>query len=560
MADTVLDGIRTTIDDKQKNPVGRRAGKPTRHRILYRTMSMAWYIVIFTVAIFVVSVIPYQRRQLVAEMCQRAMVVYTSTAQMAVESIVMDDFSIVVDHCMSIVNQNPSILYIVITRKDGFSLVHRKGAWRQENLKGAWQPSVRRILGQGRFIENPLTKGRTFQLSYAVDYLGLEWGWIHLGLSTNKFHTEVRTLYLQLGIIAAVAISAGFLLSLIYARRLSIPILKLERFARRIAAGDLSQRIDIGTGDEIEQLAHSFNYMMDTLQQAKREGKIAQQKLVETARQAGMAEMVSNVLHNVGNVLNSVGVTTSIMQQRIAKSKIGSLSDITALVEEQKDTLGEYLTRDSQGCKVFVYLCSLSHRLVKEQHDFTNDLKSLERHVQLVRNIIHLQQDYSRTRGLTESVHMETVIEDAIQLNCEQITKYGIGVEKDYVSLPECWLDRHKLLQILINLFSNACHAVMVNEAGTRMIRVALKRTKTSQVGIEVSDNGMGIDPDNLTRIFQHGFTTRADGHGFGLHSSAIAAAELGGSLRAESEGIKKGATFIIELPFCPKEESNGFE
>ena len=521
---------------------------------------MAWYIVIFTVAIFVIAVIPYQRRQLVAEMRQRALVVYTSTVQITVESIVMDDFSAVVDHCMSIVNQNPSMLYIVITRKDGFSLIHKQGAWRQENLKELWRPNDQRVLGQGRFMENPLAEGQTFHLSYAVDYLGVEWGWIHLGLSTDKFHKDARTLYLQLGMIAAVAVSAGFFFSLLYARRLSIPILKLESFARRIAAGDLSQRIDIGTGDEVEQLAHSFNYMMDVLQQAKREGKIAQQKLVETARQAGIAEMVSNVLHNVGNVLNSAGVTTSTMQQRIAKSRIGSLSSLATLIEEQGDTLGQYLTTDPKGCKVPAYLLSLSDHLAKEQVSLLKDVQTLERHVNHVRDIIHLQQDYSRTRGLTEPVYIETIIEDALQLNREQNAKFDIRIEKDFAKLPECWIDRQKLLQILINLFSNARHAVMAKENGPKMVRVVLMQARPDRVCIEVSDNGMGIAPDDLTRIFQHGFTTRADGHGFGLHSSAIATAELGGSLRAESEGIEKGAIFVIDLPFRPKEEFHGFE
>ena len=155
---------------------------------------------------------------------------------------------------------------------------------------------------------------------------------------------------------------------------------------------------------------------------------------------------------------------------------------------------------------------------------------------------------------------MVTIIEDALQLSREQIAKHDIKIEKDYISLPECWIDRHKLMQILINLFSNACNAVIANTSGTRTIRVALKRTGPAHAAIEVSDNGIGIAPDNLTRIFQHGFTTRADGHGFGLHSSAIAAAELGGSLKAESAGIGRGATFMIELPFRPKEESHGFE
>jgi signal transduction histidine kinase len=560
VAETTLNSMDTLAENNPEDSGGPKAEKRRHHRILFRTLSMAWLIVIFTVAIFIAAVIPYQRRQLVAEMRQRALVIYTSTAQMAVESIVMDDFSAVVDHCMGIITHNPSVLYIVITRKDGFSLIHHQGTWRQENLKGLWRPDDPKILGQGTFMDNPLGEGQAFHLSYAVDYLGLEWGWIHLGLSTDKFHKDARTLYLQLAMIAAVAVSAGFFLSLINARRLSIPILNLERFARRIASGDLSQRIDIRTGDEVEQLARSLNFMVDALQQAKRDSEITQQKLVQTARQAGIAEMVSNVLHNVGNVLNSVGVATSAMRQRISRSRIKSLSNIAALIEARGEGLGEYLTSDPQGRKVPAFLSTLSDHLAKEQFDCLKDLQALERHVQHVRDIIHLQQDYSRTRGLTEPGHVVTIIEDALQLSREQIEKHDIEVEKDYISLPECWMDRHKLMQILINLFSNACNAVIANASGTRIIRVVLKRTGPAHAAIEVSDNGIGIAPDNLTRIFQHGFTTRADGHGFGLHSSAIAAAELGGSLKAESAGIGRGATFMIELPFRPKEESHGFE
>jgi signal transduction histidine kinase len=300
--------------------------------------------------------------------------------------------------------------------------------------------------------------------------------------------------------------------------------------------------------------------MVDALQQAKKEGKITQQKLVETARQAGMAEMISNVLHNVGNVLNSVGVTTATMHRRIDKSRIGSLSNLSALFKEKESALGDYLTSDPQGRKVPEYLLSLSDHLINEQAGLVKDVQTLERHVQHVRDIIHLQQDYSRTRGLTEPVYIETVIEDALRLNQEQNAKYDIQVEKAYAHLPECWLDRHKLLQILINLFSNARHAVMANEVGARQVRVAVKQRIPDSVRIEVADNGMGIAPDNLTRIFQHGFTTRPDGHGFGLHSSAIAAGELGGSLKAKSEGGGKGATFVLDLPFRPKETDHGSE
>ena len=66
---------------------------------------------------------------------------------------------------------------------------------------------------------------------------------------------------------------------------------------------------------------------------------------------------------------------------------------------------------------------------------------------------------------------------------------------------------------------------------------------------ISYIDNGIGIPADNLTRIFGHGFTTRKEGHGFGLHSGALAAKELGGALTVESDGPGKGATFTLEFP-----------
>jgi len=80
-------------------------------------------------------------------------------------------------------------------------------------------------------------------------------------------------------------------------------------------------------------------------------------------------------------------------------------------------------------------------------------------------------------------------------------------------------------------------------------IRAGLSPSDSSRFFISVCDTGVGIEQENLTRIFSHGFTTKADGHGFGLHTSALAAKAMGGSITAHSEGSGKGATFIIELP-----------
>ena len=529
---------------------------PRRRRILIRTVGMSWAMILFTVAIFLVALIPYQRTQLVAEMDQRAQVAFTSTAQVAMESILLEDLGAVVEHCLNVVSQNPSLTYMVLTRRDGFSLVHTRDAWKQVSLDDLWMPAAEQTLGRGRFMPNPFGEEEIFHTSYRFEYMGIDWGWIHLGLSTNKFRQDSRALYRRSFLMAALAISAGFIGSLFYARRLSVPISKLEAFTRKIASGDLDERIHIHSGDEVEQLAESFNFMVDELQRANEERHAYQKKLVDTARHAGMAETVINVLHNVGNVINSVGVTTATMKQRIEQSRLASLHRTAALLEEQKDDLVRFLTEDPRGRKVPSYLTALCGHLDSEQKALVADLTGLDRLVQHIRDIIHLQQGYSRVSGVVEAVSIAEVIEDALQLNDELNAKHNIIVEKRIQDLPECWVDRHKLMQILINLISNARQALVQSEAEPRAIRVALEKVSDDRLRIRVSDNGIGIELENQTRIFQHGFTTRSDGHGFGLHSSAIAAREMEGALTTESKGPGTGAAFSLELPYRPMEDS----
>jgi two-component system NtrC family sensor kinase len=391
-------------------------------------------------------------------------------------------------------------------------------------------------------------------LSYPFAYKGIDWGWIHLGLSTVKFHRDARALYWRSGLIAALAVSVGFVAALLHARRLSIPILELERFARKIASGDLSGRIEIRTGDELEQLAQSFNFMVAELQRSKYEREIAQQKLLDAARQAGMAEVAINVLHNVGNVLNSVGVTTSAVTKRMQQSKTASLASVAELVTSRGDNLAAYLRDDPSGRKLPEYLAALCAHLVEEQQDVLAHMLALEHHVQHMRDIIHLQQNYSRAIGFTEPVRIREVVEDALQLNAESSAQYGIAVIKQYDGAPVCLLDRHRLLQILTNLISNAHHALQPTPEGQRAITIRIGHARPDRLCIEVADTGHGISLENMTRIFQHGFTTRRNGHGFGLHGSAMAAKEMNGELTAHSEGPGHGATFKLILP-CRNEE-----
>lgn len=525
-------------------PPGPEAKTRPQHkrRIFIRTALMAWFLVVFTALFFLFITIPPQRRQLLEEMRQRAQVAYTSTAQVAVESIVLEDYSAIVEHCINMVSQNPGLKYVVLTRDDGFSLVHTRTLWRQDQLDGLWKPVTRKGDIAGRFVEHDLSDGQAFHLSYPLVYSGIEWGWIHLGLSPEKFYKDLRGLYVRALLVALLAVGGGLIASFLYARKLSVPIQRLDQFARKIADGDLSQRIDIQTGDEVQSLAHSFNHMVKELNRSN-------QELVKTARQAGMAEMAVDVLHNVGNVLNSVGVTTQELKRRVGQSKMASLKPVVDLMENQGDNLPGFMANDTRGQKLPEYLSAMSFHLNEDHQAIRAGLDDLERYIQHIQDIVRLQQSYSRTIGLTESVNIAEVIEDAIALNSDAIKRHGIYVVKDLVPFPRVVLDRQKLLQILTNLIINAKQAFQHGDAAHKQIQIKLHRPRPKTLCITVSDSGMGIAEENLTRIFQHGFTTRNDGHGFGLHSSAIAATEMDGSLKAESSGPGRGATFVLELP-----------
>ena len=535
-------------DQNQQSDIPAGSDKTSRprhkRRIFIRTALMAWFLVVFTALFFLIITIPSQRKQLLEEMRQRAQVAYTSTAQVAVESIVLEDYSAIVEHCINMVSQNPSLKYVVLTRDDGFSLVHTPHLWQQDQLGGIWKPVSRKGDIAGRFVEHELSDGKAFHLSYPMVYSGIEWGWIHLGLSPEKFYEDLRALYTRALMVALLAVVGGLIASFLYARKLSVPIQRLDQFARKIADGDLSQRIDIQTGDEVQSLADSFNHMVEELHRSN-------QELIKTAHQAGMAEMAVDVLHNVGNVLNSVGVTTQELQRRIGRSKMASLDPVIQLIESQGDNLPDFIANDARGKNLPEYLFAMSGHLKEDHLAITTRLNDLERHIQHLRDIVRLQQSYSRTIGLTESVDIEDVIEDAVALNIDAIKRHDIEIEKELEPMPNVVLDRQKLLQILTNLIINAKHAVQNSSAATpKRIKIKLQCPRSGTLCLTVSDSGKGIAKENLTRIFQHGFTTRNDGHGFGLHSSAIAATEMDGSLKAQSSGLDRGATFILELPF----------
>lgn len=282
--------------------------------------------------------------------------------------------------------------------------------------------------------------------------------------------------------------------------------------------------------------------------------KSTQRALIDASRKAGMADVATSVLHNVGNVLNSVNVSATVLHGLLRTTKATGVGKAVSLLRAQPDP-GRFLLEDRRGVKLLDYLAGLGAALEAERAKASDELTVIEKNIDHIKAIVSSQQALARS-GASKPDANERI---SIKRQCEELllvaraSLAGVETVPDFSGLggdDSMTIDRHKLFQILLNLVTNAGHALKPRAADRRIdLRV---RREGAQIVFEVEDNGIGIPADNLARIFGHGFTTRESGHGFGLHSCANAAAEMGGRLEARSDGPGTGATFTLTVPSAP--------
>jgi PAS domain S-box-containing protein len=272
-------------------------------------------------------------------------------------------------------------------------------------------------------------------------------------------------------------------------------------------------------------------------------------QLLETSRQAGMAEVATGVLHNVGNVLNSVNVSTTLIREKLRGSEVASLVKLGGLLQQYEADLPGFLTAHPKGKLVPRFIIQLADQLGAENKLLQEEQDQLTRNVEHIKEIVSMQQNYARVSGIIEPISVANLLDDALQINAAGFSRHGVQVVRQYSDVPPATADKHKVLQILINLVHNAKYALDDSGRLDKRLTVGIGMNGNNCLKVTVNDNGIGIPPENLNRIFSHGFSTRKGGHGFGLHSGANAAKEMGGQLSVHSEGAGKGATFTLELP-----------
>lgn len=354
--------------------------------------------------------------------------------------------------------------------------------------------------------------------------------------------------------------------------------------------GDAHARIDIhpvtiNSRDEVGEMAESFNTLQEEVRRAAigldgaREGlreareelttinaeleqrvaertaelQAAQQRLVDAARRAGKAEIATSVLHNVGNVLNSVNVSVGLVNGKLQNSPAKKLTKVVEMIKEHEGDLGAFLTEDARGKQLPKYLEMVTELLSRDTLATLDELTVLNKSVEHIKRVVSAQQANAAGPAVVEQIDVPGLLEDALNVSIFPADQARLKLVREYEETGVIRGDKHMVLQILINLISNAKHAVQGNEGGEKRIvfRVGTQEGEGgAMLRIEIVDSGVGITAENLTRIFNHGFTTKPGGHGFGLHAAANAAHQMGGSLTAHSEGPGRGARFVLDLPF----------
>lgn len=724
--------------------------RPVRLGIATRIALWSWLLSLVTLISFVLVILPQQKNLFLENLQSKANSVAVSLYDVAAGAAVNDDLASVVSACQTLLNGDPSIDFLIVTQNDGFALVNQQTSWRVEPAVGDYWTPVKRQRSSG-IKTVPLLNQRVFHYAQPFDYSGIEWGWIHVGLSLKTYDESVANLYHKTILLVSGCLILSLLLSLLYAKQMVRPVLRLRHIVERIADGDLNIRANINRTDELGSLGRSVNIMSDSLlrrdcilesvryaaqnflgnekwedvindilreigeaadvsrayifenleddagnlctsqlyewttqgitpqlanaelqmvpydnpdlgewrnklsqneifsavvseldpglramleaqdivsvlvvpvfvnnqwwgflgfddcrdirrwsdaekdslraaaemlgaaisrqriQEDLKEAKAhleqrvfertqelevqiaakekalsdlaeAQSSLMEVSRAAGMAEVATGVLHNVGNVLNSVNVSSNLIIDQLQKSRMTNIAKVANLIQEHADRLPAFFSEDSRGRQIPAYLLSLAEALGDEQQSMLKEAEVLRERIDHIKEIVAMQQSYGRVAGVDETVCPQSLMEDALKLNAGALERHKVTVKRKYQQTSPIVVDKHKVLQILLNLINNAKYACSEME-GEKTITLQVDNPAPGRIRFQVADTGIGIAKENLTRIFQHGFTTRKSGHGFGLHSGALAARELGGSLNVHSDGLHTGATFTLDLP-----------
>ena len=293
-----------------------------------------------------------------------------------------------------------------------------------------------------------------------------------------------------------------------------------------------------------EEVSERTNHLEETLEKLKN----SQNEVVEKAHKAGMADIATGVLHNVGNILNSVNTSSTLINEKIKDSKVNNFVQANGVLREHIDDLERFVTENPKGKTLMEYYLRLEEPLQKEQMEIISLSNRLTEKINLINEVIAAQQNYAGAGLQMENASLSDMIDNALTLQAGSIERHSLDVTKKFNATDEVTVHRSKMIHVLVNIIKNAKESMESNHPENKKLLIETWQDGGS-IHLSVTDNGMGIKRENLDKIFTHAFTTKKSGHGFGLHSCANYMTEMGGRIEVDSDGEGKGATFTLTFP-----------
>ncbi|MFZ4854944.1 MAG: ATP-binding protein [Desulfuromonadaceae bacterium] len=473
-------------------------------RVGARVTLIVSLLIIFTLTLFVTINMPSQRTAILEAMKSEARSTVISIAQVTSSAVISEDFATVIEHCLRVVKESPTIIYVVITRNDGFSLIFTKDGWKQDTLGDEWIPGGSRESRSG-IRKNEISSVNVYHYSFPFQYSSIDWGWIHIGLSLETFDANIKTMYLRTSLLALICLVVGCSVAPVFARKLTNPISTLVNTTELVAQGDLTARVTINTGDELERLGQSFNTMTGKLQQTQAEILAAKNK----AEAASMAksQFLANMSHEIRTPMNGVlGLLGLLKEAPLSAEQLKMIHMAHGSAEKLLEIINNILdfSKIEAG------------KLQLHPAYFTPG--------DLVRDVM----DMFWVRVLDKKVNLVYAIDDAV---------------------PEAVVaDNLRVRQVLINLIGNALKFTEQGEVSLRLT-LAGQAAEHSVLRFEIHDTGSGIPSDKQQVIFDpfsqadNSMSRRHQGTGLGLAISRELVEAMGGQIGIQSEP-GKGSLF----------------
>ncbi len=543
-----------------------------------RVFALVCFLVTFTViALFIVLRNDLDNR-LHEDFKERGLIIADYFARNSVEGIIIEDedgLSKTLEKLFEI----EDIIYAGIYDNEGTKIVSKETVFVSDSLSiTGVEDSLNEIVS--RIMAGRKNEFRVLDFKIATfDEEHERIGWVRVGINLQRITTVLDKMMIRSLTMLVFFIIIALVISFLMANSIANPINEVAGAIRSFGKGDFNSTVQTTRDDELGQLAMGFNQMAESLKSRTEELQVskdklivqaddlqeahdklevrvkerteelrtAQKELVDKAHRAGMADIATGTLHNVGNILNSVKSSAQVINNLAKNSEVSSLKKANDLLREHIDSIEEFITTNPKGKKLMHYYLKLEESFISENNEMHKHLKRLNDKVDAIVEVIAAQQTYAGKGSLTEEYAIVDIIEDALMMQSGHIERYGITVIKNYNKMPKIPLQRVKLVHILINLINNATEAMYKASQEERKLIVSVD-IENNGVYIRFKDSGQGIAKSNLKKVFSQGFTTRKNGHGFGLHSSANYMTEMQGEMWAESDGIGKGTTLTLKF------------